>query len=112
MDLDISTKKLDDSFFTKIKQEAKVLSNISFILEKIDKDGYLKIIKQTFNAILNNEIVFAIRELNKREKQSKNYDLKNQLTNNTYIFKENLKNISCLMSEVKSRLDLEREAQK
>ena len=90
-------EKLEDIFFSKIKQEVKVLSNIHYIIDKIDKDGFLKVIKQCFNSILNNEIMYAIKELEKREKKFKNFDLKNQLTNNTYIFKENLKQISNLM---------------
>ena len=90
-------EKLEDIFFNKIKQEVKVLSNIHYIIDKIDKDGFLKVIKQCFNSILNNEIMYAIKELEKREKKFKNFDLKNQLTNNTYIFKENLKQISNLM---------------
>ena len=29
-------------------------------MDKLDKDGFLKVIKQTFNIILNNEIAYAV----------------------------------------------------
>ena len=69
----------------------------------MDKDGYLKVIQQTFQKIIDNEIIFAIQELERREKNGKNNKLNNKnslitpLTNNTFIFKENLKNITSLM---------------
>ena len=57
--------------------------------------------------ILNNEIAYTVSELEKRKKSSKKFDLNGQLTNNTFIFKENLKEISLSISKVKSRLNLE-----
>ncbi len=99
--------KSDKLFLTKIKQEVKVLSNIPFILDKIENEGFLKILRDSFHHILQNEILFALNELSKVEKKSKSLDLRNQLTNNTYIFKENLKAISSFVSKVISRPTLE-----
>lgn len=68
MEITLQKGKLDAKFFSKIKSEVKILANISYILDKIDKDGYLKIIKSTFIRIMQNEIVYAIKELEKKEK--------------------------------------------
>ncbi len=96
------------SFFGKIKDEVKVLSNISYILEKIEHDGFMRLIRDSFEKVISHEIVFALSELSKIEKKSeKEFDMKNQLTNNTFIFKENLKIIVGFTSEVISRPDLE-----
>jgi hypothetical protein len=95
-------------FFGKIKDEVKVLSNISYILEKIEHDGFMRLIRDSFEKVISHEIVFALSELSKIEKKSeKEFDMKNQLTNNTFIFKENLKIIVGFTSEVISRPDLE-----
>ena len=101
--------RLDKPFYGKIKQEVKVLANISFILDKMDKDGYLRIMKDGFEQIIGNEIDFAIGELNKIKKKSKGFDMKSQLTNNTYIFKENLKMIAGFIGGLSSGPALEGE---
>jgi len=108
----ISKGKCDKTFLNKVKQEVKVLANIPFILEKIEGEGFLKILRDSFHAIINNEILFALNELSKMEKKSKGMDMRNQLINNTYIFKENLKAISSFVSRLNSRPALERENQK
>ena len=101
--------RLDKPFYSKIKQEVKVLANISFILDKMDKDGYLRIMKDGFEQIIGSEIDFAIGELNKIKKKSKGFDMKSQLTNNTYIFKENLKMIAGFIGGLRSGSAVERE---
>jgi hypothetical protein len=103
MNIKMTKSEGSRTFFTKIKQEIKVLSNISYILEKIEHDGLLKSIKDSFDKVLSHEMEFAISELTKIEKRNdKGFDLKNQLTNNTFIFKENLKIISNFASYVNS----------
>lgn len=99
----LSRGKSDKVFLTKIKQEVKVLSNIPYILDKIENEGFLKIVMDSFHHILQNEILFALNELSKVERKNKSLDLRNQLTNNTYIFKENLKAIANFVSWIKSR---------
>ena len=87
-------KKTDPIFYNKIKQDAKVLTNINYILEKIEEDGYLYQIQNNFLTILENEIIYSLDELKNLEEKDSKFDMKSQLTNNTFIFKENLKKIS------------------
>lgn len=94
MEIKLQKKNADKTFLKKIKQEAHVISNIQNIVDKINKDGFLSILRQTFLKVINNEIFFAVGELKKMDKRNSKKDLGLQLTNNTYIFKENLKKIS------------------
>jgi hypothetical protein len=95
-------------FFSKVQQEVRLLSNIQFILEKIEQDGFLGIIRESFEKVFQHEIRFALNELSKLEKRNDNeFDMKSQLTNNTYIFKENLKLIANFASGVNSRASVE-----
>ena len=95
-------------FFGKIKQEVKVLSNIQYILDKIEHDGFLRAIRESFEKVITHEVTFALTELGKIEKRTdRDFDMKNQLTNNTYIFKENLKLITNFTSAIISRPGLE-----
>lgn len=96
-------------FFSKVQHEIKLLSNIHFILEKVEEDGFLKIIRESFEKVFHHELLFALNELSKLERRNeKEFDMKSQLTNNTFIFKENLKLIVSFASEVISRSGLER----
>ena len=98
----IDKKKTDQIFYNKIKQDAKVLTNINYILEKIEEDGYLSQIKINFLTILENEISYSLNELKTLEQKDPKFDMKSQLTNNTFIFKENLKKITNFVSNIKS----------
>lgn len=85
-----------------MQEEIKIVSNIHFILDKLNQENLFNGLQEIFNKILNNEIVFAIKgsfqlELKKIERKTKNFDIKHQITSNTYIFKENLKTISTLI---------------
>jgi hypothetical protein len=91
-----------------VKQSVKVLTNISFIFDKIERDGNLAKIEETFKDIIDKEIGFAIEELSKLEKKSKKFNMQSQLRNNTYIFKENLKLLTEFVSRIISRSNLER----
>ena len=97
-----ATTKLENKFYKKMKQNIKVMANLNFIFEKLEKDGNLRLIQECFETVLNQEITFAVNELAKLQKRSKSFDLRTQLTNNTYIFKENLKTITASASELKS----------
>lgn len=94
-------------FLLKIKQEVKVISNINFILEKIERDGFLGSLRETLERVLSNEISFAVGKLHSLGRTDHSIDLKNQLINNTYIFKENLKLICNFISDLSSRAALE-----
>jgi hypothetical protein len=95
-------EKCDKFFLNKLKQDAKVHANIPIILEKMEKEGFLKKLRDSCSLIINNEILFALNEFSKLEKKLKGIELSSQLTNNTYIFKENLKTISCFISLLRS----------
>ena len=53
----ISNKPL----ISKMQEEIGILSNISFILGKLNSEGYLLQIESVFKKILKNEINFAIK---------------------------------------------------
>lgn len=101
-ELKINKSKLDKRLFSKIRQETKVISNITFILEKLDRDGHLNVLKQAFDSVFNNEIKFSIGELLKLQKRNKKLNMKSHLVNNTYIFKENLKSIMLFLGRLNS----------
>ena len=94
-------------FLRKLRQEAKIATNILFILDKLESDGLVKVIQQTFHEILDNEITFAVNELTTSEQQHESTRLKTQLVSNTYIFKENLKLIAQFVSFLRSRTTVE-----
>lgn len=91
----------NNNFLIKIKQEAKVISNAINIIDKIDKDGFLVVLQDTLINIINNEIIFTVNELKKMRITNPKINIKSQVTNNTYIFKENLKNIASYVSKIK-----------
>ena len=101
-ELKINKSKLDKRLFSKIRQETKVISNTTFILEKLDRDGHLNVLKQAFDSVFNNEIEFSIGELLKLQKRNKKLNMKSHLVNNTYIFKENLKSIMLFLGRLNS----------
>ena len=49
------------SFFNIMQEEIKIVSNIQFILEKLNQENLFDGLQEIFNKILNNEIVFAIK---------------------------------------------------
>ena len=101
-------KQIKNYWLHQIPKPNTNLSNIHYILDKIEHDGFLKTIRESFEKVLNHEILFAVTQLSKMEKKSeKVFDMKNQLTNNTYIFKENLKLITGFTSKIRSRPGLE-----
>lgn len=101
--------KGERSFFSKIKQEVKVVCNLNFILEKLDREGFLNALREAFDRILSNEINFALGELLRMSRRDRHIELKSQLVNNTYIFKENLKLISSFAGWLSSRAVVEGE---
>lgn len=84
--------------FSKIKHEAKIFSNILYILGKIQSDGFFLSISQNFEKIIKSEMIYAVNELRKIQKKTPQFDLRGQLINNTYIYKENLKLLSNMIS--------------
>lgn len=97
----------DPNIVDKLHRELKIFTNACFILDKINCEGLLFNLQTSISELIDNELRFALRELVKLDQKIKNYEIKNQLINNTYIFKENLKHISNCLSFFKSRFGLE-----
>ena len=47
-------------FFTKVKTDMKIYSNITCILEKVEQDGNLIILENTVSKVIQKEIIFTI----------------------------------------------------
>lgn len=103
---------LAESIYPKVKHGIRVLGNIGFILDKLERDGNFRLVQDTFQAVIDKEVLFAIEELVKLERRSRKFNMKNQLRNNTYIFKENLKVVTGLVSGLSSRPAVEGQASK
>ena len=56
--LDPDCNKLD--FTHKLRSECKIFGNVSFILDKIESDGYLESVRDTFGSIFSQEMSFAV----------------------------------------------------
>ena len=79
------------NFLDKLKEESKVLKNYAFIMQKSEKDGYLKIFFDSLKYVFQNELKYTISELNKMKKLEKDLNIKKMIETNLYIFKENIK---------------------
>lgn len=79
------------NFINKINDQASIFSNLSTILEKIMKDGYIDILFEAFERIFNKEIEFALKEINDFKMNLESYSIKQLLGTNITIFKENFK---------------------
>ena len=78
-------------FINKIKDQANIFSNLSTILEKIMKDGYIEILNDAFEKIFDKEIDFALQEINRIQVNIERYSIKRLVETNISIFKENFK---------------------
>lgn len=108
MRLSQKPSKNKPDFLSRLHKDIKIISNIDFVFDKINKDGYLQKLQECFNGVFSSEIDYSISELLKRKRKGKKMDLPAHLTTNTHIFKENLKTITLYLSKLKSRSDLER----
>ena len=106
----IQNQLQEESVILKVRQEIQVISNIPFIFDKIESEGFYRPIYDSLEKLLNNEISFALGHLLSEETSSEMNELKRQLVSNSYIFKENLKIITSLISELISRVHLERKS--
>lgn len=102
MEIRLIKGNIEKDQIKKIKSSAKKLLNMNNILTKLNNDGYLNVIKNTFVEVLLFEMEYSYKELLKMKSDKKNFDLGTLLLNNSHIFKENLKNISNFISILKS----------
>ena len=56
----LSSQKGIESFTNKVKNETKIFTNINYILDKLESDGYFFSVKKTFCIILEKEMKFAV----------------------------------------------------
>lgn len=58
--------KAPSQYYTKVKNEILLFSNINCIFEKTEADGYLSLLSDSIREVFNKEILFAIHgELNR-----------------------------------------------
>lgn len=107
----IQNQVQEEHVISKVKQEIQVISNIPFIFEKIENEGFYKPIYDSLEVLINNEIQFALGHLLSEESTSEINELKRQLVSNSYIFKENLKIICSLVSFLRSGVHMEGEGE-
>lgn len=48
------------TFLEKLQEEAQILTNISFIIDKMDKDNHLQKMQVLFDQIMNHEITYTL----------------------------------------------------
>jgi chaperonin cofactor prefoldin len=48
------------SLLDKLQEETQILTNIGFILDKMNKDKFLSEVETLINKIMSNEIIFTI----------------------------------------------------
>lgn len=77
-----------DSFFSDVRNDIKIYTNVSSILEKSERDGYLDMIRETIDEVLKKEISFAVQgKLNsfkKDEREEARYECAESL-NDEYL---------------------------
>ena len=99
---------IDNIIFNSLKKESSAIANIDFILTKMNQDGHLKILLKSIKEIINKEMMYVTKKLEKIKEKKINFNIQTQMSNNIYIFKENLKLIAGYMSNIISRECLER----
>ena len=56
----VSPPKSPDTIFDKLHEEAQILTNIGFIIDKMHKDNFLPAMQVLFDQIMSHEISFTI----------------------------------------------------
>ena len=93
-------KFVDSEFLTKLEKESATLSNINFILNKLNLDGHLNTIKSSLDSIFGGEISYIAKKLVSKRNKKSNELIKKQIKTNIYIFIKNLKVIMNIMGEL------------
>lgn len=99
---------LEEKFLARIRQDGNVISSVSSIIEKMHEEGLMSVLHDSIKAILTKELQLSYLEFSKIDFSDQQFDIVTLYTNNFFIFKENLKMISGFVSELTSRLSLER----
>lgn len=61
-------------FYAKVKNEIKIFANVPCILDKVEQDGHLMLISNTFQQIFNREFVYAVFGRLKRTQEAEGQD--------------------------------------
>ena len=105
--MEVSKGKTPIEFFNLVTQDAKVLSSLSLIIQKMEDDGFMRGLHDAYQTIMTHEAISAQEELKKLDCKQIKIDKRTLISSNLYIFKENLKVISGFISKIKSRPNLE-----
>ena len=90
-------------FLTKVKQEINVFASAAALVEKMQDEGFLGQLYDSFNFILRRELSLSWQEFASIGTQSNDFNVAQLHSNSLYIFKENLKLVSAIVSELTSR---------
>lgn len=95
---------------TDIEDNLRIYQSINVIFKKLMREDKIQMITNDLREILSHEIKFAVQHLSRKNEDSAN-ELKSQAYRNIFIFKENLKAITSMISKLKSRQSLEKWSQ-
>lgn len=95
-------------FITKVQQDAKVMSSITAIVEKMEGDGFIRILYESFKMIMTSETRSTEQEVSQLACKGP-MSANTIVISNLYIFKENLKAVSTFISGLISRTIVEGE---
>lgn len=95
-------------YYHQVKVESLLFSNIMLIFEKLNFENQLDDLTSSIQSIFEHEINFAKFELLKIIHTTPNFNLNDQLVQNTLTFKENFKLICASLSLLKSRFNLDK----
>ena len=95
---------IQELFISNLREQSTIYNNIIPIFEKSKKEKYTKIIHKSINKIFEKEIKSAKNQIKKLD--NKNFNFKEILKKNIFVFKESLKLILKTSSILKSRNNL------
>ena len=93
-------QKTQPTVLHQLRQDTQVLALLPVILDKMEEEGFLRVLHDSLSVIMSNEILSAQAELRRLDGHAESPGL---LTSNLFVFKENLKAISNLISGLTSR---------
>lgn len=100
---------IEEEFLDRLQKESSTLTNINYILNKLDDDGHLTNIKKAFDLIFEGEISFITQKIFSKTKKEDKRKFKRHIKRNIFVLVKNLKIILNCMGGVNSRSDLEGE---
>jgi hypothetical protein len=99
-----------EDFLARIRQDAKVLSSTPKILERMENEGFVHNLYDSLQMILSKELQSEKGKI-KKHSDANRASSPISWSTNLYVFKENLKAISTIISKLTSRAIVEGKAQ-